>query len=198
MAADLSDIGPLAAFAYLIGSIPSGILLAKFFKLNDPRNFGSGNIGASNMTRLGGKKLGALTLACDVTKGALPCLLAMLYPLETQWVALIGFLTIFGHCYSIYLFFSGGKGVATTAGVLAVLFPIALCFALIGWIVTFAVTRVTSASAMIAIIFSAVSLVVFHAPSSVTFACIGIFLLVIRRHKKNLEDLLESKERSFR
>lgn len=133
---------------YLLGSIPFGLILTRFAGLGDVRSIGSGNIGATNVLRTGNKKLAAATLLLDMAKGFAAVLIAKLYGLEAGILAGIG--AFLGHCFPIWLKFKGGKGVATFVGVMAgLLWQAALVF--IGvWLITAAVTRYSSLSALLA------------------------------------------------
>ncbi|MCK5233119.1 MAG: glycerol-3-phosphate acyltransferase, partial [Desulfobulbaceae bacterium] len=121
----------LVLLAYLIGSIPCGLLVGKCVGV-DVRQLGSGNIGATNVTRLLGKKLGIVTLAGDVCKALPPMILASVLLKDAAgeslgvWVAICGFAAFFGHLYPVYLKFKGGKGVATALGVFLFLCPLAV------------------------------------------------------------------------
>jgi len=113
----------IALFGYLLGSVPTGLILAKFFSKVDPRKIGSKNIGATNIFRTAGKALGILTLVGDVLKGTIPTVLAMyLVPADQWglsrhvWIAVAGLSPFLGHVFSIFLGFKGGKGVATALG----------------------------------------------------------------------------------
>lgn len=184
--------------AFLLGSIPSGLLWAKFFGLADPRTIGSGNIGASNVTRLGGKKIGALTLISDAVKGSLPVLFALYYFPESSYLAAItGLCTVVGHCYSIYLNFNGGKGVATALGVFLTLTPFATFFAILTWLLVFYVERITSIAAMSACLIIPLILITQNSETSTVVVSIVIAALIIRRHEQNLKDLIIDKERTF-
>lgn len=184
--------------SYLLGSVPSGILLARAMGLGDPRKSGSGNIGASNLTRLGGKRLGALTFLLDFLKGFLPVLFAILYWPENPSAAALGaLLAVTGHCYSIFLLFRGGKGVATTAGALFPLAPFAMIAALGAWGLGFYVYRITSLAAMISLFALLAALFVFGAPAPLLGVALVCGVMVVRRHRANLEDLLGGRERSF-
>lgn len=104
--------------AYLIGAIPTGVVLTRMFGSTDIRNSGSGNIGATNVYRVAGKKLGILTLIGDALKGAVPVLIAMyLLGLTEAQVGAVAAVAFIGHCYPVYLGFKGGKGVATALGI---------------------------------------------------------------------------------
>ncbi len=185
-------------FAYLLGSIPSGLILSRAYGLSDPRLVGSGNIGASNMTRLGGKKLGALTLFFDALKGVAPVLLMQVYYPDTiAYAAIAGGLSILGHCYSVFLKFRGGKGVATAAGVFMLLSPVPMSMGLGVWGAIFCITRITSISALIASAF--VPLIMALLGTETPYLILSIFsaAIIFRRHEENIATLLKGNERSF-
>jgi glycerol-3-phosphate acyltransferase PlsY len=146
----------LLAGAYLVGSIPTAYILGRLFRGIDIREYGSGNVGATNALRVLGKKLGITCLILDMIKGAAPVLAAkyMLDPADpkTQWVAAgCGLLAIVGHIYTIFLRFQGGKGVASTLGVFLALEPLAVfCAALVGVILIAVDRRVALGSLTIA------------------------------------------------
>ena len=112
--------------AYLIGSIPIGVIISSFARGEDIRKKGSGNIGATNVLRVHGKKLGILTLTGDALKGALPAAAAIMFGLGAVWISLVALTTFLGHLYPVFLSFKGGKGVATALGIFLVISPIAL------------------------------------------------------------------------
>ena len=114
----------LLIFAYLLGSIPTGVILSKIFSDIDPRNQGSRNIGATNIYRTAGKKLGIITLVCDIGKGLVPVLIAR-GALESHfWIGSVALVAFLGHLYPVFLKFKGGKGVATGFGVFLALSPL--------------------------------------------------------------------------
>ena len=144
--------------AYLISGIPFGYLLARQFASVDIKKEGSGNIGATNVLRVLKKydpsmarKLGAITLFLDAFKGAGVLTAAMLAGLEPSALWTIAVLSVWGHCFSVYLGFEGGKGVATGFGVLLILIPSAAFFALITWIFTAKVLKISSLSSLAAL-----------------------------------------------
>jgi acyl phosphate:glycerol-3-phosphate acyltransferase len=193
----------LLALAYLIGSIPCGLLLGRAAGLGDIRATGSGNIGATNMVRAGGKKLGALTLLCDALKGVVVVTLAAQYlPHPTaSLLYFYGFITAIAHCYPVWLKFRGGKGVATTLGIIGAvhiaLYPETwwwiMLFALL-WIGTFKATRYVSLASLVTFIFMPVF----------TYALYDIWLypllltaLVFMRHRSNIARILDGTEHGF-
>ncbi|KIM03671.1 MAG: glycerol-3-phosphate acyltransferase [Sulfurovum sp. AS07-7] len=144
---------------YLVSGIPFGYLLAKKFAGVDVKNAGSGNIGATNVLRVVkekdqalAKKLGIATLALDALKGAIVVIIAMVLGLNRDVLWTIAVLSVVGHCFSPYLNFEGGKGVATALGVLLVLLPLPTLVAIIVWLISAKVLKISSLSSLIALI----------------------------------------------
>jgi len=121
----------LTVWGYLCGSIPTGVIVAKLFGTKDIRQEGSGNIGATNVYRVLGKRLGALTLVGDVLKGVIPVILACVLVGDELWIALVALVTFLGHLFPVFLRFRGGKGVATALGVFLVIAPLVVPFSII-------------------------------------------------------------------
>ena len=142
----------VALVAYPFGSIPSGVILLKAFGKPDPRTVGSGNIGATNVTRTGGKALGAATLVLDVLKGFVPAFLIIsLYPGMGGVAGLAGLVAVVGHCYPVWLRFKGGKGVATFLGAaLATTWPVGPLAFVAVWVVVAFLTRFASVASLAA------------------------------------------------
>ena len=145
--------------AYLVGGIPFGLLVAKKYAGVDIKNEGSGNIGATNVLRVIkqknpklAKKLGGITLAFDTFKGVVVLIIASLYGVSDATLWAIGVLSVFGHCYSIYLKFEGGKGVATGLGVLMYLAPYAAIMGVMIWAVSAKLLKISSMSSLIGLI----------------------------------------------
>ena len=191
----------LFLIGYLIGSIPFGLLLAKLAGHGDIRAIGSGNIGATNVLRTGSKKLAAATLLLDIGKGALPILLYLyLIPhdkmFEELFMAeslLVGLGTIIGHCFPIWLKFKGGKGVATTVGVLLAAVPLAGLAACIAWLICAFTSKISSLSALVAIIVSVLMTFFLYGQAPTVITTI-IALLVFIRHKENIVRLINGTE----
>ncbi len=186
---------PLLA-AYLIGSIPFGLLLTKFFGKGDIRTIGSGNIGATNVLRTGSKKLALATLILDASKGAVCIALYIQYqaqmapadqePYTTIYYMLIlGLLTMIGHCYPVWLKFKGGKGVATTLGVLLAAVPFTGLIACATWLVSAKFGKISSVAAMSAMIVAPVMTYVFYGMYPAIINAL-ISALVIWRHRENI------------
>ena len=147
----------LMVISYILGSVPNALWIGKVFKGIDIREHGSRNTGSTNAARVLGAKLGILTLILDISKGAIPTLIATMLLDSTISAILVGICAILGHVFSIFMNFKGGKAVATTLGVFLVLVPKAILFAAIVFFVVFAIFRYVSLSS----IFAAVSLPIF-------------------------------------
>ncbi|MDB6051234.1 MAG: plsY [Pseudomonas sp.] len=185
----------LAILAYLLGSLSFAIWLSRRSGSPDPRASGSGNAGATNMLRLAGKKLAVLTLIGDLCKGLLPVLIAKLLDLDSQEQAWIGLFAVLGHLFPLYFRFRGGKGVATTAGMLLGLYPPAATLAVCAWLLVFYMTRTSSLAALIATPL-VLPLLAWQEPETLLPMSL-ITLLIVWRHRGNLRDLLAGRERHF-
>lgn len=185
--------------AYLIGAIPTGVVLTRMFGSTDIRNSGSGNIGATNVYRVAGKKLGVMTLIGDALKGAVPVLIAMkLLALGDAQVGAVAAAAFIGHCYPVYLGFKGGKGVATALGIFLVLSPLAVLGAFIIFSVLLWKWRYVSLGSITAA--AAIPLLIYFnggSPSLIT-TTLFISLVVILRHHQNIQRLLNGSENRFK
>ena len=187
----------LALVAFFLGSVPFGVLFARLFGKKDPREVGSGNVGATNVARAAGKVAGALTLLLDAFKGYLPVLLAWSWLKSPDYVALVGFFAILGHCYSPFLSFRGGKGVATGLGVYLALSPLAVLmaagvFGLVIWRWRYvSLASISAAWAMVPFIY-----LVQKNPLLTLFTAL-IALLVTWRHRANIQRLVKGEETRF-
>lgn len=183
---------------YFTAAIPFGLLLAKYFAKTDIRKHGSGNIGATNVARVIGKKLGLMTLLLDGLKGALMVIIARFAFHNVNnlhgFLVIVASLAVLAHIFPIYLNFKGGKGVATSLAVLIALdFPIgflAICF----WILTYIAFRISSVASLVAILSSAISSLAFDTPVSQLIFCWFLFFLILYRHKENLLRLISGEE----
>lgn len=182
-----------AALGYFFGSLPFGLILTKFAGLGDVREIGSGNIGATNVLRTGNKLVAFLTLLGDVFKGTLPVILiGMMYAAYPHGLV-AGFMALIGHMFPVWLSFKGGKGVATYIGVsLGVLPYVAVGFA-VCWLVMAFLFRYSSLSALAA---SIAAPVVAYFAGGADYAILFFLmsLLVIIRHRSNIERLLKGEE----
>ncbi len=172
--------------AYLIGSIPTGFLLAKYVAGVDVREYGSGNIGATNVTRILGKKLGALTLLVDVLKGFLVVCGATFYGFPVSFSAGA---VLTGNCFSLFLKGRGGKGVATSLGVCLALSPLYVGVALATYSLFFGVGRVSAAGSLAAAI-SVISLAYFRSDPHF-YLYVFMAAMVIFRHSSNIKEMYE-------
>ncbi len=189
--------------AYLLGSIPFGVIIAPLFKVDDLRDHGSGNIGATNAMRVGGKKLGLTVLLLDALKGVLAVLITCSFTAEYETTipltALAGLCAVAGHIFPIWLGFKGGKGVATAIAVAwTVCWPVGLATTAT-WFVVFVITRVSALAAIIAMIAKpAVAFLYIDVLGVETlYICLIISVLVIFRHKENIQRLIANEENRF-
>jgi glycerol-3-phosphate acyltransferase PlsY len=180
-----------AAIGYLLGSIPFGLLLTRLAGLGDIRQIGSGSIGATNVLRTGSKALAALTVAFDVLKGVAAALIGSAWSEEAALAG--GAAVIIGHMFPVWLGFRGGKGVATTLGVLIVIaWPVAV-LAFLLWLAMVAIFRYSSLAALVAAVASAVLAAILVEPARAGLIAL-IALFVILRHHDNIRRLLAGTE----
>ena len=179
-------------FGYFFGSIPFGLLLTKFAGEGDIRKIGSGNIGATNVLRTGHKSLAAATLILDAGKGAFGVYIIGLY-LPDIYLGIAGASAVVGHCYPIWLKFSGGKGVATGLGIIAMLSPISGFLFIITWIIIALLFKYSSLSALLAFFVSCISSF-FVERGDISFAILFMTLIIFFRHKENIKRLVSGTE----
>lgn len=185
------------AFAYLLASIPFGLVVARLFGLGDLRQIGSGNIGATNVLRTGNKPAAALTLILDSGKGAAAVIITNMMLPAPEVVAIAAVMSVVGHCFPVWLGFKGGKGVATGIGVVLAMHPLSGVVMCAVWLATAGVGRISSLAAIIAYISAPVSLYLMVVPPAqipLTTAGTMIALLSIYRHKANIRRLLAGEE----
>lgn len=192
--------------AYLIGSISNAILLANVFKLPDPRTVGSNNPGTTNILRIAGKKIAIIVLILDLLKGLIPVYLAKLFNMEELIIAATAMAVFIGHLFPIFFKFQGGKGVATTLGIiLAICWPLALMI-VGGWILIFIKFRISSLAALVAccmtIILGIFNLfdetTIFNISQELNLCLITLSIIIIIKHKENIKKLLDNKEDLFK
>ena len=184
----------LIVFAYLLGSVSSAIILSRLLGLQDPRSVGSGNPGATNVLRYGGKKVAALTLIGDIVKGVIPVLAAHILAVAPLVMAAVMLAAFLGHLFPVYFNFKGGKGVATALGVLTTYDPV-LGLVLIGaWLLTALITRISSLSALVATATAPVFMVWQGDPQPVLLATVLIVTFIFWRHKTNIQRILKGEE----
>lgn len=187
----------LLAAAYLLGSVSFGIVICKLMGLPDPRSHGSGNPGATNVLRSGRKIAAALTLLGDAAKGWGAMWAAQRLELPEVWVLGAGAAAFVGHLFPVYYGFKGGKGVATVAGILFAVSPWLGLSVMATWILAFSMWRISSLSALIAAAFAPVysaAILGFSAPTAFVLA---LALVLIERHKSNIQRLLAGEEKGF-
>jgi glycerol-3-phosphate acyltransferase PlsY len=188
----LMNIFLVILFAYLIGSIPFGIIISKIMGLGNLRNIGSGNIGATNVLRTGNKLAAILTLIFDLLKGAISVIIT--YYIFNDTTAQIAALSSFlGHCFPIWLKFKGGKGVATFIGIsLALYWPAGILICLT-WVLTAFLSRISSLSALISSLSSILWVWILGVPSAV-FVMTVLTILIWYRHIENIKRIIKNTE----
>lgn len=180
-------------FAYLMGSVSSAIIVCKLAGLPDPRTQGSGNPGASNVLRIGGKYLAILVLVGDVIKGWLPVILAKFLGLSFPLLAWVAFFAFLGHLFPVFFNFRGGKGVATAlGGLVALAWPLGL-LGLVSWLLVLFLFRYISLASMLAAI-SVLFYVIYRYPYPVYLPLLCMSFLLIMRHHANIRRLLQGNE----
>lgn len=185
------------ALAFLLGSIPTGIVASLLLTGRDVRQTGSGNFGAANVARAAGLKVGAVVAILDMLKGAVPVLLALLVGLDHTAVALAALAAVLGHDFSLFLRFRGGKGVATTLGVALVLAPLITVLGLLVWVVTMLVWRYSSLASLLALALLPVAAFVTGKPQTYVGALCLLFALGAGKHWENIFRLARGKEHKF-
>jgi glycerol-3-phosphate acyltransferase PlsY len=180
--------------AYLIGSISSAIIICRLMGLPDPREQGSGNPGATNVMRIGGKKAAAITLLGDLLKGLLPVYLAKVMGVSVELLALTGLAAFLGHLYPLFFKFEGGKGVATSIGVLlGFSWPLGLAF-VATWLLIYKVGKISSLSALFASVISPVYAWFLVGDYYVVGAAVFMMVFLLWRHKSNIQRLINGEE----
>ena len=180
--------------AYLLGSISSAIIVCRLMGLPDPRSEGSGNPGATNVMRIGGKKAASITLLGDMLKGLIPVLIAQVLnvePLILSGVVLAAFL---GHLYPIFFGFAGGKGVATSFGVLLGANWMVGLAVLLTWVSIYKLFKISSLSALVAASIAPLYVYLIMGMQALVYVAILIAIILIWRHKSNIQRLLAREE----
>jgi glycerol-3-phosphate acyltransferase PlsY len=175
--------------AYLCGSIPFGLLIAKTQGYDDIRAYGSGNIGATNILRILGKKWGILTLICDILKGFIPVVLCKIYAPNITDISIL--FPVIGHIFPIWLKFKGGKGVATALGAFLGLSWVVGLICIIVWLICAKLSKISSLSALISIGSAPLWFFVLHIPP---FGSFVIALLIFILHHANIKRLINGTE----
>lgn len=186
----------LFLFAFFFGSIPWGYIIGKL-KGIDLRHVGSGNIGTTNVLRAIGKKEALITLLLDISKGAIPVLVVKIIPSYGDnlfLIGLVGIFSILGHCYTPFLKFKGGKGVATSIGVLLAYMPLAGLITILIWIITFKISKVSSLSALISFALLPMNVFLLDYPEEIKFFAFLFTTVIYLRHIQNIKRLLKGTE----
>lgn len=180
--------------AFLLGSVPFGVLLSKAFGLPDPRSVGSGNIGATNILRSGRKDIAALTLILDIVKGYVG--VALVHWVSPTLTPIAFLLPVLGHIYSPWLNFKGGKGVATAFGVIFAVSSVVGFLCAVLWLLTFYALRISSLAALTAMIFAPI---IMWGHSGMLYATVTILLtaLIFHTHRANINRLMKGTEPKF-
>jgi glycerol-3-phosphate acyltransferase PlsY len=185
----------LLVCAYLLGSVSSAIIVCKLMRLPDPRSHGSGNPGATNVLRVGGRKAAAITLFGDMLKGLVPVLIAKLLNVSDLALALTGFAAFIGHLLPLFFGFKGGKGVATMLGVMfGFHWAVGLATALT-WLIIAKVFKISSLSALIATLLAPFYvLLIMGSNKPLLITTTAMTLILFWRHRSNIQNLLTGKE----
>ena len=186
----------MIGLAYLVGSIPTGFILGAWAGV-DVRKSGSGNVGATNVARVLGKRQGFYTLIADVGKGWIPVLIVLQLGSTTTVAALVGVAAFCGHLFPIFLKFKGGKGVATALGVLLALAPMATLILIALFAVVMLVTRTVSLASMIAAVAAPALFWFFSYAAAVVVTSAFLAIMIILRHRSNIQRLLAGTEPKF-
>ena len=189
--------------AYLIGSIPFGLILAKFFAGVDVKASGSKSIGATNVLRVVkesnpalAKKLGAATLLLDALKGVLVLVVAMLSDMPDSVLWAVALLAVIGHCFSIYLWFEGGKGIATAMGVMLVLLPVETLIGAAVWAIGAKVLKISSVSSLAGALALLISSFFIH-PELAHAPLVVIIIILFYKHIPNILRLVKGEEKAI-
>jgi len=182
--------------SYLAGSIPFGVIVGRLRGF-DPRAVGSGNIGMTNVVRAGGKSAAALTFVGDILKGAIPVAVASAIGFATTEMAWIALAAFAGSICSVFLGFSGGKGMSAALGVWIVLYPLALLFALAAFGIIVAIYRIVSLASIAAALVLPAAVAAVGAPGQYVVLAIAMSILALIRHQANIKRLLRGEEPRF-
>ena len=184
----------LIPLSYVIGSINSSIIFSKIYKLPDPRDYGSKNPGATNILRSGNKFLALTILSFDILKGFLPVFIAYYFIEDKLYLQIIGLLAVVGHIFPIFYNFKGGKGVATALGAILGFDLILGLICLLTWLITAFLFRYSALSAIVSFTFLPVYTWLSYENLAITSIYLFLTIVVIYKHKKNIENLLNNKE----
>jgi acyl phosphate:glycerol-3-phosphate acyltransferase len=183
-----------AVLAYLVGSIPFAVIVSRAMGLPDPRSFGSGNPGATNVLRSGSKAAAAITLAGDAAKGWFPVWAAVRLELAVEVVAVVAVAAFLGHVFSVWLRFKGGKGVATAAGVMLALDWRVGLGALLVWLTIVVVSRYSSLGSIVASLFAPAAVYWTGGAGPIFYAMAAMCAVLVWRHEANIRKLVRGEE----
>ncbi|MDR0630995.1 MAG: glycerol-3-phosphate 1-O-acyltransferase PlsY [Holosporales bacterium] len=187
----------IVMLSYLAGTIPFGVVCSRLFKLGDVRKMGSGNIGATNVLRTGCYSAACLTLVGDFAKGFVPVFISR--PDNLWWTSIVAIFAVIGHVFPLWSRFRGGKGVATTAGALCALEPLAFAIGLCAWLGTFFFTRISSLAALVSTcfvlpIYAVVRVLYAQSAYSILFFAFAAAALIAFTHRSNIKRLVNHEE----
>jgi glycerol-3-phosphate acyltransferase PlsY len=194
----------LVVLAYLAGSIPFGVILARLFLGVDVRTVGSGNIGATNVARAGGgKKLGIPVVILDAAKAMVPIVVTRRLlgdqPSGDLWIMAVAIAAFVGHLFPVWIGFKGGKGVATGLGIFAVLAPWAALAGFLAYVLAYLATRISSVGSLLGTTVCAVgAFATYGARSPISWAGVAIALLIVLRHRENIRRLVRGEEKKMK
>jgi len=185
------------ALAYLIGAMPIGLTVGLVLG-TDPRKVGSGNIGATNVLRALGPGVGIAVFVADVLKGVAAVAVCAAFGMSGILLSMGALFAVLGHCFSIFIGFKGGKGVATSLGVVVMLSPLAAALAFAGWLIVVLPTRIVSLASLVGATLLPITFYVFNADSPESVVPLAAMaIIVIGRHHENIQRLLRGKENRF-
>lgn len=185
--------------SYLLGSIPFGYIFTKISAGRDITKEGSGNIGATNVMRVLGKKFAALTLLCDASKGMIAIIVShYCFGIDSEIeIYKIALFAVIGHMFPIWLKFKGGKGVATGGAILTLINPIIGSMVILAWVLIFAISRISSVSSIVASSLAPIFAFYLYKDSNLPLFCFMLSSLIIVKHIGNIKRLLSGNESSF-
>ena len=187
----------LVIAAYLIGSIPMGLIFGKLFWKKDLRQYGSHNIGATNAWRILGRKAGLLVFIFDFLKGQLGVLLGACLFASPGAMVVGGLFAMLGHMFPIFIGFKGGKGVATGLGVISALMPKVTAIVFIVWLVLTLITRYVSVASIVAAVFTPILAAAFREPIIYFLFALVAAVVIVFRHRENIQRLKAGRENKF-
>ena len=186
---------------YLVCGIPFGLIITKFFAKKDIRQYGSGNIGATNVARIAGKKLGLITLLLDGLKGAIMIIIGRYLFADLDYrpvlLVLIGMVAVLGHVFPIYFRFRGGKGVATTMAILLAINPIIGGVACLSWLITFLISRISALASLTSVVVTMIFVICFQRPLEEIFLILFLMIIIFIRHRENIARMLSGQEQKL-